>query len=86
MNNDIVLFICLFIGHVCLFFFLSFFFKLNSKITEIHELLLLIGKDDLLGVSEICDPFSSGPGYRYVPENCPKDAVAIGDIPNVSGY
>ncbi|KAM7510486.1 hypothetical protein LguiB_009361 [Lonicera macranthoides] len=57
--------------------------ELNSKIREIHELLLLTGKDDLLGVSEICDPFSSGPGYRYVPENCPKDAIAIGDIPNV---
>lgn len=81
----LIFFLCVFIGRVCLFS-LSFFLKLNSKITEIHGLLLLTGKDDLLGFSEICDPFSSGPGYRYVPENCPKDAVAIGDIPNVSGY
>ncbi|KAK3022527.1 hypothetical protein RJ639_046743, partial [Escallonia herrerae] len=31
----------------------------------------------------ICNPFSAPPDYNYQPENCPTNAIQIGDIPQV---
>ena len=49
----------------------------------------MIGPDEQHDVSfggffEICNPFSSGPYYRYDPGRCSKDAIPVGDITNVS--
>ncbi|XVF17520.1 hypothetical protein REPUB_Repub10bG0129900 [Reevesia pubescens] len=31
----------------------------------------------------ICDPFYGGPNHSYVPEDCPEDAIPIGNIPDM---
>ncbi|CAK9184862.1 unnamed protein product [Ilex paraguariensis] len=34
-------------------------------------------------IVQICNPFSAPPQYQYQPENCPANAIRIGDIPQV---
>ena len=58
--------------------------QLNSKVKELHELLQVFRLENLLGFSEICNPFSGPPNYSYIPEKCPKDALPISELPNVS--
>ena len=58
--------------------------QLNSKIEELHKLLQVFSMESLLGFSEICNPFSGPPSYSYVPDKCPKNALPISKLPNVS--
>ncbi|KAK2983298.1 hypothetical protein RJ640_030577 [Escallonia rubra] len=61
-----------------------FISELNLKVSLLHHLLQLDeGNEDLLGIREICDPFSGAPSYSYEPDTCAKDAISIGDLPNV---
>ncbi|XXG48809.1 hypothetical protein AAC387_Pa02g3155 [Persea americana] len=65
----------------------NFISKLNLKIAGLGG---MIGPDEQHDVSfggffNICNPFSSGPYYRYDPGRCSKDAIPIGDITNVLG-
>lgn len=59
--------------------------QLNSKITDYYKSL---GSDEqsegFFGVRKICEPFSGAPSYSYMPESCPKDAIPVADLPNVS--
>lgn len=34
-------------------------------------------------VVSLCNPFSEPPAYQYQPENCPSNAIKIGDIAKV---
>lgn len=61
----------------------NFIDELNSKVKELHELLQVFRLENLLGFSEICNPFSGPPNYSYIPEKCPKDALPISELPNV---
>ncbi|KAA8531565.1 hypothetical protein F0562_006274 [Nyssa sinensis] len=62
----------------------TFITKLNAKIKELHQLLGLDEQlEEFIDVQKICDPFSGPPNYSYTPEKCPKDAIPIGDLPNV---
>ncbi|KAF8410232.1 hypothetical protein HHK36_002755 [Tetracentron sinense] len=63
----------------------NFINELNLKITMLSRLFELDehGEDLLSGIRKICDPFSGAPDYLYSPSKCPKDAIPIGDIPNV---
>lgn len=73
---------CCFVTHgdVCVFVL-----QLNSKVTEYYRFLGLDEQsEDLVGVIKICEPFSGAPNYTYTPESCPKDAIAVGDLPHVS--
>ncbi|XP_058772843.1 uncharacterized protein LOC131646933 [Vicia villosa] len=60
----------------------SFIVELNSNVSVLYE-LLGIGQEneELIGVMKICNPFSGAPNYTYIPQNCPHDAVRIGDLP-----
>jgi hypothetical protein len=60
--------------------------QLNSKVTEYYRFLGLDEQsEDLVGVIKICEPFSGAPNYTYTPEiSCPKDSIAVGDLPHVS--
>ncbi|RWR73900.1 hypothetical protein CKAN_00220800 [Cinnamomum micranthum f. kanehirae] len=66
----------------------NFISKLNLKIAGLGG---MIGPDEqhdhvsFGGFFKICNPFSSGPYYRYDPGRCSKDAIPIGDITNVLG-
>ncbi|KAK3020827.1 hypothetical protein RJ639_047699 [Escallonia herrerae] len=61
-----------------------FISELNLKVSLLHHLLQLDeGNEDLLGIREICDPFSGAPSYSYEPDTCAKDAISVGDLPNV---
>uniref|UniRef100_A0A5B7AY35 Uncharacterized protein n=1 Tax=Davidia involucrata TaxID=16924 RepID=A0A5B7AY35_DAVIN len=62
----------------------TFITELNAKIGELHELLGLDEQvENFLELQKICDPFSGAPNYSYTPEKCSKDAIPIGDLPNV---
>lgn len=69
---------------VCDGFFIFCAMQLNSKVEELHVMLHVFGLDDLLGFSEICNPFSGPPNYSYIPDKCPKNALPISQLPDVS--
>lgn len=60
--------------------------QFNSKITDYYRSLGLDHEqsEDFVGVRKICEPFSGAPSYSYMPESCPKDAIPVADLPNVS--
>lgn len=59
--------------------------QLNSKITDYYKSLGLDEqREGFVGVRKICEPFSGAPCYSYMPESCPKDAIPVTDLPNVS--
>lgn len=61
--------------------------QLNTKLTGLEAVLgIEEGKEDTLGFREICDPFAGAPNYTYAPENCPKNAIPVGDLSNVSDH
>ncbi|KAI3407566.1 uncharacterized protein J3R85_020877 [Psidium guajava] len=62
----------------------NFFTQLNAKTTALYRSLGIgdLG-DELPGVLKICEPFSGPPNYSYVPGNCSKDDIPVGDLPNV---
>ncbi|XP_059632936.1 uncharacterized protein LOC132275453 [Cornus florida] len=47
--------------------------KVNANITEIQGTSYI----------QVCNPFSGPPQYQYQPDNCPTNAIPIGDIPQV---
>ncbi|XWS41767.1 hypothetical protein CRYUN_Cryun17cG0111400 [Craigia yunnanensis] len=62
----------------------DFIDELKLKITEVYSRIGLNEENDgLFGSGMICDPFSGAPNYSYVPEVCPKNAIPIGNIPNM---
>ncbi|XP_027179251.1 uncharacterized protein LOC113778156 isoform X2 [Coffea eugenioides] len=62
----------------------NFISQANTKLTELKAVLgIQEGNEDTLGFQEICDPFASAPNYVYAPQNCHKDAIPIGDLPNI---
>lgn len=62
-----------------------FWLQLNSRVNQVKTSLgVNEGVDGVLGFARICDPFSGPPNYTYIPENCPPEAIRIGDIPVVS--
>ncbi|XP_021908110.1 uncharacterized protein LOC110822330 [Carica papaya] len=63
----------------------NFITELNLKIKELYGRLFFKMKEhnDFFGVEMVCDPFSGAPNYSYVPESCSKNAIQIGDLPNV---
>ncbi|XP_061338920.1 uncharacterized protein LOC133285672 [Gastrolobium bilobum] len=62
----------------------NFIVELNSNMSVIYR-LLGVGEEneELMGVIKICDPFSGSPNYSYIPQNCPQDAIRIGDLPKI---
>ncbi|XP_004517256.1 uncharacterized protein [Cicer arietinum] len=60
----------------------SFIVELNSNVSVMYRLLGIgEGNGELIGLRKICDPFSGAPNYTYVSQNCPHDAIRIGDLP-----
>ncbi|CAL0331762.1 unnamed protein product [Lupinus luteus] len=62
----------------------SFIFELNSNMSVLYR-LLGVGEEneEIMGVIKICDPFSGTPNYSYIPQNCPHDAIQIGDVSRI---
>ncbi|XP_030538960.2 LOW QUALITY PROTEIN: uncharacterized protein LOC115747066 [Rhodamnia argentea] len=62
----------------------NFFALLNAKTTVLYRSLGIgdLG-NELTGVLKICEPFSGPPNYSYMPGNCSKDDIPVGDLPNV---
>ncbi|KAL5706770.1 hypothetical protein ACHQM5_024894 [Ranunculus cassubicifolius] len=63
----------------------NFISKTNLRLTNLSALLGLDdqAKNSFSGYFNICNPFTGPPDYKYNPNNCSKDAIAIGDIPDV---
>ncbi|CAI9111269.1 OLC1v1011448C2 [Oldenlandia corymbosa var. corymbosa] len=63
----------------------DFIFQLNTKLTELKSVFQIEeGKDNIIGIREICNPFSGAPNYTYAPQYCAKDTTQIGDLSIVS--
>ncbi|OMP01794.1 hypothetical protein COLO4_11579 [Corchorus olitorius] len=62
----------------------NFIGHLNQKIAEIYSKLKVKEQnEESFEFGMICDPFTGAPNYTYAPEDCPDDAIPIGDIPDI---
>ncbi|KAF1861827.1 hypothetical protein Lal_00026285 [Lupinus albus] len=62
----------------------NFIVELNSNMSVLYRLLGVGEKnEEIMGVIKICDPFSGAPNYSYIPQNCPHDAIKIGDVSKI---
>ncbi|KAL3525593.1 hypothetical protein ACH5RR_013965 [Cinchona calisaya] len=62
----------------------DFISQLNTKLTELEGVFgIEEAKEVTLGFRQICDPFSGAPNYTYAPQDCPKDAIPIGNLSNI---
>ncbi|XP_019173273.1 PREDICTED: uncharacterized protein LOC109168873 [Ipomoea nil] len=62
--------------HTCMF-------KINVKLTALPALQSVRNEEDNFGVWKVCDPFSGSPNYTFNPNQCPEDAIPIGNLPTI---
>ncbi|KAK7252766.1 hypothetical protein RIF29_36960 [Crotalaria pallida] len=62
----------------------NFIVELNSNMSILYRLLGVSEEnEEIMGVIKICDPFSPAPNFSYIPQNCPHDAIRIGDASKI---
>ena len=59
--------------------------QLNSNMSVIYRVLGVSAEnEEVIGVIKICDPFPGPLNLNYIPQNCPQNAIRIGDLSKVS--
>ncbi|CAK9185957.1 unnamed protein product [Ilex paraguariensis] len=59
---------------------------LHNVSSKIYDLVNKVNRNISISygnIVQVCNPFSAAPEYEYQPENCPPNAIQIGDIPRL---